>query len=100
MLQRLLLAVLVLSFFPGCVADARIKRQSSLNSVKVETAAAEFKAAETDKAKVEVASEYFTTAPKQIRIVDDYLHGRQPEPIKAEVVPLPPQTISAPVKPD
>lgn len=95
MIKRMCVAIVLLACLSGCVADARTKRQSSLNSVKVETAAAEFKAAETDKAKIEVASEYFTTAPKQIKVVDDYLHGRQPEPVRAEVVPIP-----VPVKPD
>lgn len=74
-------AVLILVvLLAGCEKDARIKRQSSLLNVKTQVTAKEFNEAPTPEKKVEIAKEFFDTAPKMTQVLDDYMAGREPAP--------------------
>jgi hypothetical protein len=78
-IRRVLSVVLFLVLAAGCGADARAKRASSLNRVKLTVAAKEYKEAATPEAKLKVAEGYFDSAVPLVNVVDDYLHGRKPD---------------------
>ena len=70
----------------GCPKDARIKRAASMSNVKTRVATKEFNEAATKDEKIKIAEEYFRNAWKFTQVIDDYLHGREPMEVKAEVV--------------
>lgn len=78
-MRYLLLAILMVSF-TGCQIDGRTKRQASLLNTKVQVTADEYKKAETPAKKVEIADEFFRTAPKMTQVLEDYMFGREPAP--------------------
>lgn len=90
---RYIAPLMLLVLTTGCIDD-RMKRLSSLNDVKTQTAREEFEAAKTDAEKVQIAREYFRNAPEIARTINDYMHGRKPADLPvtpaAETVPLPP----------
>jgi hypothetical protein len=78
--MRFFALITLLVLLTGCPKDERIKRQSSLLNVKTQVTAKEFNDAPTPEKKVEVAKEYFDTAPKMTQVLDDYMAGREPAP--------------------
>jgi len=78
--MRFLAIVTVLVLLTGCPKDDRIKRQASLLNVKTQVTAKEYKEAPTPEKKVEIATEFFNTAPKMTQVLDDYMFGREPAP--------------------
>ena len=66
----------------GCFWDIQkkpsFKQQMSVSNAKCATAAAEFNAATTDEEKLKVAADYFSTAPKELQLMDDTIWGRDP----------------------
>ena len=89
-MKRMLLVLPLLLLLPACTKDARAKRAASLANVKMQTEAAEYKAAESWEVKKKIADHHFKTMPKFTQVVDDYMHGREPqgptpEEVKADV---------------
>lgn len=78
--MRFFAILTLLVLMTGCPKDARIKRQTSLVNVKTQVTAKEFKEAPTPEKKVEIATEFFDTAPKMTQVLDDYMSGREPAP--------------------
>lgn len=95
--MRCLPALLLVVLLTGCRSDDRIRRLTSINEAKTETAKKEFTAAPNDAEKVKVADEYFRNADEIARTLNDYAQGRKPrkKPAEAEVIELKPV-----VKPD
>jgi hypothetical protein len=87
--MRYLLITVLLVSFSGCETDARIKRQASLLNVKTQVTAEEYRKADTPAKKLEIADEFFRTAPKMTQVLDDYMSGREPaaDPVR-EAVPV------------
>ena len=78
--------LMLAALMSGCV-DRRVKEASNLNSIKVVVAEKEFEAAKTSEEKLKIAKEYFATAPRLIKVVDDALWGRKAEEQKIELLP-------------
>lgn len=92
MKKVILLASLL--FVVGCAKDKRVARQAELNHTEAVTAQSEMDATPDKDKKIAIAQDYFSRAPKQLRIVADYLEDRKP----ADPPPTP-ATVPAPATP-
>jgi hypothetical protein len=79
--MRFFALITLLVLMTGCPKDERIKRQSSLLNTKTQVTAKEYEEAPTPEKKVEIATEFFKTAPKMTQVLDDYMFGREPAPV-------------------
>ena len=77
-MKQFILIPLVLLFASGCIDD-RIKRESSVLNAKTQVANEEFDKATTPEAKIQIAKDYFRTAPAMTQVLQDYLTGAQPK---------------------
>ena len=66
--------------FPGCfpTKSTEFKNQISVSNAKLKVASEEFKTAQTVDEKIEIATDYFATAPRELQLLDDTAWGRDP----------------------